>query len=171
MQSGLQWWDARLITVLGTRLRARRPSRILDAHPLATDRCLIDTATIPDKTGLARLEICLLPLTFLFPSITLYRAPHQNMERPLLAEADTHFGSEVRQSFSFFQQAFRWCLSLLCIAFLLATFRIHENKGNLTPRQAKTYNVITTALGLLLGLSFFVSLSFKVFNFMSLNSG
>ncbi len=66
---------------------------------------------------------------------------------------------DVKKSFSLVQQLSRWFLSVLCVAFLLASFGIYQNKGNLTSTQVNNFDAITTVLPLLLGLSFFVSVT------------
>ena len=81
------------------------------------------------------------------------------MEQRLLLDSNAEFVNDVKKSFSLFQQFSRWFLSVLCVALLLASFRIYQNKGNLTSTQVDSFNAITTVLPLLLGLSFFVSLT------------
>lgn len=57
-----------------------------------------------------------------------------------------------------FCKTFVRCLATIAlIAFVLATLKIYQNKGNFTSHQKTSFNVIITALGLCLGLNFFVS--------------
>ena len=48
-------------------------------------------------------------------------------------------------------------LTILLSAFIFATVKIYESLGNFTPAQKHTFNAISTALILALGLNFFVS--------------
>ena len=77
------------------------------------------------------------------------------MEAPLL-DSDPP-DNDIKASFSLRQQASRWLLSILCVAFLFASLKIYQDKGNLTPTQLDTFVALFTALPLLLGLAFFVS--------------
>lgn len=52
----------------------------------------------------------------------------------------------------------RWLATTIFIAFVLATLKIYQDKGNFTSHQKANFNVIITALSLCLGLNFFVSL-------------
>ena len=80
------------------------------------------------------------------------------MEQPLMIlDSNSQNVVEIKRSFSLLQQSLRWCLSVLCVALLLASLGIYQNKGNLTSTQVRNFNAITTALPLLLGLSLFVS--------------
>ena len=80
------------------------------------------------------------------------------MEQPLIIlDSNAQKVNDIKRSFSLPQQYLRWCLSVLCVALLLASLGIYQNKGNLTSTQVRNFNAITTALPLLLGLSFFVS--------------
>ncbi len=81
------------------------------------------------------------------------------MEQRLLQDSNAEFVDDVKRSFSLVQQFSRWFLSVLCVALLLASFSIYQNKGNLTSTQVNSFDAITTVLPLLLGLSFFVSLT------------
>lgn len=57
-----------------------------------------------------------------------------------------------------FCKTFVRCLAtIVLIAFLLATLKIYQNKGNFTSHQKTNFNIIITALSLCLGLNFFVS--------------
>lgn len=51
----------------------------------------------------------------------------------------------------------RCFVTAIFIAFVLATFKIYQTKGNFTSHQKTNFNVIVTALSLCLGLNFFVS--------------
>lgn len=77
------------------------------------------------------------------------------MEQPLLLDSNAQYKHEVQQSFTRVQQFSRWFLSVLCVAFLLASLAIYQTKGILTSTQVKTFNAITTTLGLVLNLCFF----------------
>ncbi|MCJ1268370.1 hypothetical protein MMC22_008258 [Lobaria immixta] len=77
------------------------------------------------------------------------------MEQPLLQDSNAQYKHEVQQSFTRVQQFSRWFLSVLCVAFLLASLAIYQTKGILTSTQVKTFNAITTTLGLVLNLCFF----------------
>ena len=81
------------------------------------------------------------------------------MEQPLLLDSNAQYKHEVQQSFTRVQQFSRWFLSVLCVAFLLASLAIYQTKGILTSTQVKTFNAITTTLGLVLNLCFFVSMT------------
>ena len=76
----------------------------------------------------------------------------------LLSDSNVEYDIDIKRSFSLLQQIFRWCLSLICVALLLASLGLYQNKGNLTSTQVRNFAAITTVLPLLLGLSFFVSI-------------
>jgi hypothetical protein len=57
----------------------------------------------------------------------------------------------------FKQQSFRWIGTVVFSIFVITTLKIYEDKGNISPGQKATFNVIITALSLGLGLNFFVS--------------
>ena len=77
---------------------------------------------------------------------------HTPLDRDAL-DADT-----VKRSFSLYQQFLRLSLSILCVVFLLASLKIYQDIGNLTPTQVNTFYAISDSLALLLSLSFFVRL-------------
>ena len=52
-----------------------------------------------------------------------------------------------------------WIWTIVLTILLVVTVNIYEAKGVITSAQKDTYNVLTTALILLLGLSFFSSLT------------
>lgn len=54
-------------------------------------------------------------------------------------------------------QIFWWLLTITLSAFILGTLKIYEEEGNFTSVQKHTFNTISTALILGLGLNFFVS--------------
>lgn len=57
-----------------------------------------------------------------------------------------------------FCKTFVRCLvTTVIIAFILATMKIYQNMDNFTSHQKTNFNIIITALGLSLGLNFFVS--------------
>ncbi len=68
--------------------------------------------------------------------------------------------NDVKQTFSISQQVLRWCLSISCVTFLSASLKIYQDNGILTSTQVSIFNAITTVLGLLLGLGFFVGLAY-----------
>lgn len=51
----------------------------------------------------------------------------------------------------------RWLVTSIFIAFVFATLKVYQNKGNFSARQKTNFNVIITAESLCLGLNFFVS--------------
>jgi hypothetical protein len=80
----------------------------------------------------------------------------QEPRQPLLLESNAR-DIDVKRSFSLVQQFSRWLLSAVCVASLLASFKVYQVKGNLTSTQVTNFNAISTALALALGLCFFVS--------------
>ena len=63
-----------------------------------------------------------------------------------------------QQTFALFkQQSFRWIGTVVFSFFVIATLKTYQDKGNISPGQKTTFNVIITALSLGLGLNFFVS--------------
>lgn len=56
-------------------------------------------------------------------------------------------------------QTFRWLGTVLGSGLLVSVFRIYERKGNFTPHDKNVFNVIVTALGVGLGINFFVRLA------------
>ena len=62
----------------------------------------------------------------------------------------------------FFPQFFRWLGTAIFVAFILATLKIFEKQGNFSNKSKHLFNTIITALGLGLGLNFFVSLDGRV---------
>lgn len=82
--------------------------------------------------------------------------------------SDDGFPSNSAHSFKFrqhnlvlFFKTFVRCLATtVFIAFVLATLKIYQKKGNFTSHQKTNFNVIITALSLCLGLNFFVSHKF-----------
>ena len=77
-----------------------------------------------------------------------YGSPNQN-----ILDTDT-----IKGSFSVYQQILRLSLSILCVTFLLVTFKIYQDKGNFTPTDKNAFQAISGSLGLLLSLSFLVRL-------------
>lgn len=55
--------------------------------------------------------------------------------------------------------SFRWVLTVIFICLVVATVKIYQDKGVITRTQKDTFNVITVALSLALGINFFVSQS------------
>lgn len=81
--------------------------------------------------------------------------------------SDDGFPSNSAHSFKFkhnlvlFFKTFVRCLATtVFIAFVLATLKIYQKKGNFTSHQKTNFNIIITALSLCLGLNFFVSHKF-----------
>lgn len=63
-----------------------------------------------------------------------------------------------KQKFFFvWNQLMRWLSTVIIISFFLATFKIYEKKGTITPAEKATFTAIITSLTLTLGLSIFVS--------------
>ena len=58
----------------------------------------------------------------------------------------------------FWRQALRWLTTAVFLAASLATLKIYQDMGNVSRGQKNTFNSMITALLLLLGLNFFVSL-------------
>ena len=58
-------------------------------------------------------------------------------------------------------QAIWWLVTVIFCAFILATIRIYEQKGNFTNGQKHSFNTIITGLILALGLNFFVRHRFR----------
>lgn len=54
----------------------------------------------------------------------------------------------------------RWLVTTIFIAFVFATLKIYQNKGNFSARQKTNFNVTITVESLCLGLNFFVSHKF-----------
>ena len=86
----------------------------------------------------------------------------QGPEESLLLHGESEKIEAINQSFSPSQQTLRCSLVVISVAFLLASFKIYEDKGNLDPTQVRSFIVITTALALVLGLCFFVGPSFHI---------
>jgi hypothetical protein len=64
----------------------------------------------------------------------------------------------TRQSLPhFWKYSFRWVLTVIFICLVVATVKIYQDKGVITRTQKHTFNVITVALSLALGINFFVS--------------
>lgn len=55
----------------------------------------------------------------------------------------------------FFPQFLRWLITVFFVAFLLATLKIYQDKGNFSRQQKHIFNTIITALSLGLGINFF----------------
>ncbi len=72
------------------------------------------------------------------------------------------FNSKKQTWKLFFPQFFRWLGTVIFVAFILATLKIFENQGNFSNNSKHLFNTIITALGLGLGLNFFVSLGVRV---------
>jgi hypothetical protein len=53
--------------------------------------------------------------------------------------------------------SFRWVLTVIFICLVVATVKIYQDKGVITRTQKNTFNMITVALSLGLGINFFVS--------------
>lgn len=81
-----------------------------------------------------------------------------NNPNPIDGTNDTQFFGFTKHNLVLLCKTFARCLATtIFIAFILATFKIYENKKNFTSRQKTNFNIIVTALSLCLGLNFFVS--------------
>lgn len=69
----------------------------------------------------------------------------------------TVFDSSKQTRTLFFLGSIRWLGTAIFVAFVLATFKVYEDKGIITSAQKVRFNAVTTALSLGLGLNFFVS--------------
>ena len=67
------------------------------------------------------------------------------------------FNSNQQTRKLFFPQFFGWLGTVVFVAFLRATLKVFENKGNFSNNTRHLFNTIITALSLGLGLNFFVS--------------
>lgn len=86
------------------------------------------------------------------------------MDQPLLLASNVQNNVEIEKSISRFQQLSRWFLSVLCVAFFLASLAIYQKMGNLTSTQVDDFNGITTVLVVILGICFFVRLRLRALN-------
>ena len=67
------------------------------------------------------------------------------------------FNSSQQTRKLFLSQSIRWIGTLIFVAFMLATLKVYQDKGNFSHDQKYAFNTIVTALSLGLGLNFFVS--------------
>lgn len=65
-------------------------------------------------------------------------------------------GESEQSRTPFIWQGIWWLVTFVFCAFILATIRIFEQKGNITNVQKDTFSTIVTGLILGLGLNFFV---------------
>lgn len=84
----------------------------------------------------------------------------QSMTANTMTSTAQYFDHSKQTRRLFFLYTLRWLCTVLFSSLIIATLKVYERKGNLTPSQKNTFNVIITALGLGLGLNFFVSLNF-----------
>lgn len=77
-------------------------------------------------------------------------------EQLLVSDNNTDF-TDIKQSFSLLRHSLRFLLTVACVTFLLAILKIFHDKGSLSRTQVNVFNVISTALVLMLSLAFFVS--------------
>lgn len=91
--------------------------------------------------------------------LCIYEMPRTS--EPLLESSSYQRDNDIKRSFSNSQQFIRWSLSALSIILLFIVFRLFEKQGSLTPAQINTFNVVSTALQLLLSLGFFVCRIFQ----------
>ena len=82
-------------------------------------------------------------------------APHSK-DSPLPPDSKV-FSSSQQTWKLFLPQCLRWLGTFVFVAFMLATLKIFEYKGNFSHDSKNLFNTVITALGLGLGLNFFVS--------------
>ena len=85
--------------------------------------------------------------------------PAQQSKKGLPPPYSKVFNSNQQTWKLLFPQFFRWLGTVAFIAFILATLKMFENRGNFSNTSKHLFNTIVTALSLGLGLNFFVSLT------------
>lgn len=66
------------------------------------------------------------------------------------------FNSSQQTRKLFLSQSVRWIGTLIFVAFMVATLKVYQDKGNFSHDQKYAFNTIVTGLSLGLGLNFFV---------------